>query len=372
MNTCIVIYRGPLERSRLAFIFETLATLFAKIKFLWLLPHPKFYNDENRRFDEFIKDFTDIEFSIIPSGLKEIVQVRKQIKAKYIAEDTPVFMVGLSTPFFIPQREFRKKIWFINGIPEEKLLHKNTQSVKIRAWLSWKLLEWFAKPDLIVTVSQRMSIYVSRNFPKTQFFAAPTCVDLTLFKKNEKSARKYFTYLGSGAPWQNLGLLSTIWQEIHKQDATIHFRVISRDSRTRVLSKGIKSDRIEFVGSEEFEKIAGFLSESLVGFLIRKNNLVNRVSFPTKLAEYLASGCWVVASDLDWDVSDLIDKFQVGYLVNPLSSPSSIASEILSKKREFTSNPTLERSIDQALEILQREYWIQKTKDILCEVLSDQ
>lgn len=372
MNNCIVIYRGPLERSRLAFIFETLDTLFEKIEFLWLLPHPKFHNNENRRFDDFIKDYPAVEFSIIPSALKDIVQVRKLIRAQNIYQNTTLFMVGLSTPFFIARNGFRKKIWFINGIPEEKLLHKNTKSVKIRAWLSWRFLELFASPDLIVTVSQRMSTYVSRNFPKTQFFAAPTCVEHTLFKRNGKSARKYFTYLGSGAPWQNLGLLSTIWQEIHKQDATIQFRVISRDSRTRVLSKGIKPSQIEFVGSEKFEEIADFLSESQVGFLIRDNNLVNRVSFPTKLAEYLASGCWVVASDIDWDVSDLIEKFQVGYLVNPLSNPSFIASKILLKRMEFTSDDGLERSIDQSLSVLQRGYWIQKTKEVLSQVLSGQ
>ena len=272
----------------------------------------------------------------------------------------PLFMIGLSTPFFVPQGLSSRIVWFINGIPEEKIMHNNSISVHLRAWMSWSLLKFFSKPNLIVTVSTRMGDFVKSKFPNIPYFAAPTCVDHSIFKRDEKRGRKYLTYLGSGAPWQNLNILSGIWQEIHKLEPTVKFRVISRDSRTRILADGIDKNQIEFLGSEDFEEIAEFLSESLIGFLIREDNLVNRVSYPTKLAEYLASGSWVVASDMDWDIADLIKKYEVGLLVNPKSKPSSIALEILQKIKARIDNENFFHNNSLALKELEKGFWIGK------------
>lgn len=365
IKSCLLIYRGPLERSRLTFIFESLGLLFEKVEFIWLLPHSKFYNKDNKRFDDFIKKFPSIEFSIINSESSKVLGVRKKLKRKLEHSNVPLFMIGLSTPFFVPQGFSSKIIWFINGIPEEKLLHNNSITVKVRAWMSWKLVKIYSKPDLIVTVSTRMGKYVNEKFPEIPFYAVPTCVDHSIFKSKENKGRKYFTYLGSGAPWQNLDVLSKIWQEIHKLEPNIQFRVISRDSRTKILAEGIGKNRIEFVGSEDFEEIAEFLSESLVGFLIREDNLVNRVSYPTKMAEYLASGSWVVSSDIDWDVGDLIRKYEVGLLVKPKSDPSVIATEILSKIGVGYDTDDFAKKIDQALEVLHKEYWVDRFQGIL-------
>lgn len=363
-NKCLIIYRGPLERSRLVFIFDSLDPLFDELSFLWLLPHEKFYNENNKRFDDFIIDFPWINYSVISAGSREILTVRKRIR-QLNKEIGAIVLVGLTTPFFVPHNISSTKIWFINGIPEEKLLHKNTLNVKAGAWLRWNLLKAFAKPDLIITVSTRMSTYVSEYFPDVALFAAPTCVDLSVFKNSEVNPRNYFTYLGSGAPWQNLALLSKIWQEIHNQNPNIKFRVISRDTRTQILSTGIAPSSIEFVGSENFEEIADFLKESEVGFLIRENNLINRVSFPTKLAEYLASGSWVVASDIDWDISDIIIKYDVGLLINPESKAKEIVSEIFEKRKELEDSSQLKLNIERSLFVLDREYWIKKTQNVL-------
>lgn len=360
-SKCLIIYRGPLERSRLAFIFDSMDPLFDELSFLWLLPHEKFYNENNKRFDEFIIDFPRITYSVISAGSKDILTDRKKIRQLGKETDT-IVMVGLTTPFFVPNDISLKKIWFINGIPEEKLLHNNTFNVKAGAWLRWNLLKSFAKPDIIITVSTRMSAYVSEYFPDVALFAAPTCVDLSVFKNSEVNPRNYFTYLGSGAPWQNLALLSKIWQEIHNQNPNIKFRVISRDTRTQILSTGIAPSSIEFVGSENFEEIADFLKESEVGFLIRENNLINRVSFPTKLAEYLASGSWVVASDIDWDISDIIKKYDVGLLINPESKVKEIAAEILEKRKGVEDGRQLKLNIEKSLLVLHREYWIKETQ----------
>jgi hypothetical protein len=139
-----------------------------------------------------------------------------------------------------------------------------------------------------------------------------------------------FVYLGTGAPWQALDRLALLWKAIHRIDKSIRFRVISRDNRTKILGHAIAPTHIEFVGSDDSHVVARYLHESEVGFLIRRNDIVNVVSFPTKLAEYLAAGCWVVTTRLDWDITDLHRQYQIGYEVGENPDWDESAKDILS------------------------------------------
>jgi len=221
------------------------------------------------------------------------------------------------------------------------------------------------RPNEIVTVSSRMSDHVSRFFPNVRKFAAPTCADSALFASHRPELRQrgLFCYLGTGAPWQALDKLSLLWQEIARQDNSIRFRVISRDPRCRVLARGLDAERIEFVQSEKFEEVAEFLHACEAGFLIREDHIINRVSFPTKAAEYLAAGCWVVVSDLDWDASDYIRRFECGYLVSEEKGAYHAAKGILNFHR--SANESLAQAVRQAARELDNANWVRVLTDFL-------
>lgn len=364
-----IFYRGPLERSRLGFLLELFLSLGSDVKFYWLLPHPKFHNSENQVLEPFMSSYPELEYKIIPAPLSKIYSVRSEIK-KIVGprKEVAVVSIGFTAPYFLPSGINGTHIWCINGIPEESLLHTNSWLKRLEVKWKWKMLAFQYRPDLILTVSKRMNAYVSGFFPGIKSYAIPLCVDLDRFKRG-KNEPKYYTYSGSGAPWQNLGFLSLVWAELHRLDPGIKFRVISRDSRAKVLAAGLPKESIEFVGTSDLDELANFLSEAKVGFLLREDTLVNRVSFPTKLSEYLASGSWVVVSDLDWDISEIVSDFKVGVLVSPDSTPEQIASFILSQAGQFENQVKLNENISKAITPLGKSFWIEKGRAELKELM---
>jgi len=365
-----IFYRGPLERSRLGFLLELFLNIGAEVRFYWLLPHPKFHNTNNQVIEPFMKAYPCLKFEVIPAPLAKIFTVKSYLK-KIISGDSNevVVSIGFTAPFFLPLFGRGRHIWCINGIPEESLLHKNTLLKRIEASFKWRLIVKLYRPDLILTVSKRMSAYVSGFFPNTRSYSIPLCVDLSKFKKDWSNTKSYYTYCGSGAPWQNLAFLSLVWSKLFQLDPNLKFRVISRDSRTKILAQGLPEEAIEFVGTSEIGELATYLSEADVGFLIREDTLVNRVSFPTKLSEYLAVGSWVVTSDIDWDVADVISENNVGLLVNPNSSPHQVASLIISKREQFNNRVELYKNISICLISLEKTFWIEEGKKELQEFL---
>lgn len=363
-----IFYRGPLERSRLGFLLELFLTTGLKLKLYWLLPHPKFQNENHRVFEPFMEDYPAVEFEIISARFSEVWLIRKKVKKilKNYPEGTTV-CIGFTAPFFLPLKKLTTQVWCINGIPEESLLHRNSLLKRMQVGLKWKMIGKLYSPDLVITVSNRMNIYVSQKIPNSKFISIPLCVDLDRFHNKGQESKRYFTYSGSGAPWQNLQQLSEVWGSLFQLDSTIKFRVITRDPRARVLGSQVPNHAIEFVGTSNLDELAGFLKEAEVGFLIRKDSLVNRVSFPTKLSEYLASGAWAVISDIDWDVADMISKYQVGVLVNPTDSSEKIAKEILTKKTTFSQDEDFESRMSLAVAELGKSHWLNLGKKQLIE-----
>lgn len=354
-----IIYRGPLERSRLSFLLQALAQKYGAVNFIWIFPGTM---TEQRlsAYKTYIGSQPVLANYVINTPLKSYFRTRKEIQKIIHAPCETLICIGFSSLWFSSSIKFNKLLWCINGIPEEKELTTNSSRIVIR--LNWMVCKLFARPDLIIVVSRYMKELVGMRMTNSPIMAAPTCVDIATFRKEEGFTKRYFTYLGTGAAWQALDLLSHLWQEVHRSDPSVVFRVISRDPRARILGQGINSDNIEFVSSDDFEKVAYWLNEAEVGFLVRRNTLVNRVSFPTKLAEYLAAGAWVVSSDFNWEVKDYLDTYQCGILISDVG-PGAAAS-ILQFRKQVTQ-PFMKESIRACADSLDRKYWINQLKERL-------
>lgn len=323
---------------------------------MWIFPG-KLTQKKKEHAEEFLRqyNFDQIEFR----GETAINLVKTNLafrKLMNMHNFSSVYLVGFSAPLFSLFKGSSKRIWFINGIPEEK---GGGILSSLIAQILWKLQGWASKASLVVTVSSRMSDYVIRRTGISNLFHVPTCTDLDVFRPKQEKNRKYFTYLGSGAAWQALDWLESVWYEIHKLDPTILFQVISRDERCKTLGQRIAKENIRFVSSPNFSEVAGFLHESEVGFLLRKDSIVNRVCFPTKLGEYLASGSWVVSSDIDWDVKEYFQKFKIGILIDPNWDVTKQASAILNYRQEIGSETTT-LNLEEIVQHLGRSFWAER------------
>lgn len=357
-----VLYRGSLERSRLSFLLKAAASAHGPIGFVWIHPGP-LSEARIKAFQTFIADQPVESYRIINATISSIWKTRRELSRIIGRQSEIVYCVGFSALWFAGALAFRKLVWCVNGVPEEKELTNGRP--RFFTWLSWTICRLATKPDLVVVVSGGMKRLVLRHMPGIRVEIAPTCVDIATFRRPTGKPRKYFTYLGTGAAWQSLDLLSRLWQTIHRAEPTIHFRVISRDPRARVLGEGISDSQIEFVGSENFETVAAWLNEAEVGFLVRRDTLVNRVSFPTKLAEYLAAGAWVVSSDFDWDVKTYIEKFGCGTLIKDIDEHAT--TKILAF-RSAANKTALAEGIKACADALDRALWNEHLKDQLTKL----
>jgi glycosyltransferase involved in cell wall biosynthesis len=164
-----------------------------------------------------------------------------------------------------------------------------------------------------------------------------------------KPDRKYFTYAGSGAPWQNLESLNLLWKEISKINPDQQFMVISRDPRSRSLGDGLPKEKVRFESVVGPEPVGELLQEAQLGFATRQPSLINQVSYPTKIGEYLAAGVPVVTSDIDWDPGDLLRDESVGLLLSPGVSEEAAAKDVQEFYEQTSGNS--ERTADACASI---------------------
>lgn len=115
--------------------------------------------------------------------------------------------------------------------------------------------------------------------------------------------KKVFTYVGSLDLWQCFEQTVTLYKQIEERISNTMFKVLTFnvDEAKRILSeKGVKNYSVACVPKE---KVKQELLEVTYGFILREDNMVNRVATPTKFSSYLASGVIPIFSDCLKDFS---------------------------------------------------------------------
>lgn len=366
----IVLYRGPFQGRRLRFLLEAINRTYGDLEFVWL--NPQFDPAVNLLwFDRFAEERPQIRYHCILNGSRRALFSTVQfLRRRYAKQFRPIFAIGFTSLWYARALWPRPIVWCIQGIPEEKLMHRNTIADRLSVTATWRIAQSGFKPKMIVTVSKRMNQFVQRYFPRVKCVAAPTCADLKTFHPPAMPERKYLTYLGSGAPWQNLGQLSQIWSALYQADKNLYFKVISKDKRADILKSGIPAEAIEITAAEGPSEVARHLWEAELGFLIRTPDIVNEVSFPTKFGEYVAAGVPVVGTDVGWDFSQIIKQTRCGLLVNWNSEPQAIAQEILAFRRKLGTNGELATACQQAAKLMDKDWWVTRLSEALKSEIS--
>jgi glycosyltransferase involved in cell wall biosynthesis len=353
----------------LSFLLEAIARAHGQIDFVWL--HPQYCTDIwIPWFDEFVQQRSWIEHHRITDGsLRGILTTARQLRADYAHRQAPVYAIGFTSLWYGRALWPKPVVWCIQGVPEEKLAHRNGPDDRLAVGAAWRLAQFGPPPKAIVTVSERMGQLVKTRFPAATSIAAPTCVDLETFKPGSPHERRYLTYLGSGAPWQNLGQLSQIWSALYKADQTLRFKIISRDPRAAILKQGLPNTAVEMHAAHGPGEVARHLWDAELGFLIRTPDLVNEVSFPTKFGEYVAAGVPIAATDVGWDFSRIVKSTGCGVLVNWSGSPESIAREILDFRRT-ADKAAVAAGCAEAATLMSRDVWLNRLTESLQTLFS--
>jgi glycosyltransferase involved in cell wall biosynthesis len=186
----------------------------------------------------------------------------------------------------------------------------------VKYWLYkiwYSFLYW--RCDLIVTCSKSITDIVGRFNGNS--FSLTGGVDLGAFKPTAQSGH-YFTkddrivigYAGNARKWQGLDFLIRVYEKLSKE--TNGYRLVLLLSE----KKGLDTGGLEVYGPIENTEVPGFLVDCDILVVPRPLTPVTRISFPSKIPEYLAMGKAVVAANTG-DADAVIVSGHNGMLYTP-------------------------------------------------------
>jgi glycosyltransferase involved in cell wall biosynthesis len=144
-------------------------------------------------------------------------------------------------------------------------------------------------------------------------------VDLSLFnpslndsfKKPDGTKEVIIGYAGNGRRWQGLEFLLESFSVLVERDPSFSLRLL--------LSEPVRVPDIKNMtvyGALPHAEVARFNAECDILVIPRLDNVVNKISFPSKLMEYLAMGKVVVGSKTS-DIHRIITNMETGMLYDP-------------------------------------------------------
>lgn len=174
--------------------------------------------------------------------------------------------------------------------------------------------------------------------------------------------KKIFTYVGSLDLWQCFEETVDIYSEIEKRISNSLFKVLTFevDKAKEILKeKGVKNYIVKQVPKEQVKEE---LTECTYGFIIRKDNIVNRVATPTKISSYLSAGVIPIFSACLIDFKNISDKYRFGYAVEKNIDIDGIITYVDSKKDRKSICNTISAIFDT---YYNREMHVQNIIDML-------
>ncbi len=271
--------------------------------------------------------------------LKEYLDVLKEAlenlnyECKYVKNldgikksDLVVFPMGIDAfRFYI--KGYKNFIVWQQGATADESFMRNHSYLRKRIIDGIDILA-MKKAKFILYVSDYMREHYSKlaktNFEKKSYVMPcfNEVLDDSIFEKKDYS-KKIFTYVGSLDLWQCFEKTADIYAAIEKQVPNCFFKVLTfqEEEAIRILrDKNIKNFEVKKVPKDQVKKE---LLECTYGFIIREDNIVNRVATPTKISSYLSAGVLPIYSNC------LIDFYEQTHNCNSFCVTNGDVDKIL-------------------------------------------
>lgn len=185
--------------------------------------------------------------------------------------------------------------------------------------------------DMALAVSGALRDWLGqRGGPGERTAVVPTCVASVAFSAHARQAVRermgvadkiVLAYAGTVTAYQHLtdGFIAFAQIALEQLgEERIHLLCITPDAESmrRLLEQAGLTARAASVLSVSQADVAAHLSAADAGFLLRDDNIVNRVSVPVKLGEYLAAGVPVVMSRVDGWLDAMVAEANAGWSID--------------------------------------------------------
>jgi len=185
--------------------------------------------------------------------------------------------------------------------------------------------------DAVLTVSTALRDWLEQHGGRPEeTIVVPTCVPGTTYADAVRrevrsqlgiSDKLVLVYAGTVTPYQHVadgfGAFARM-AVAHGEPGRVHVLCITPDReamRAAMSAAGVPSETMTILSVPQHE-VARYLSAADAGFLLRADSIVNRVSVPVKLGEYLAAGVPVVISRVDGWLHHTIEDASAGWSID--------------------------------------------------------
>jgi len=245
----------------------------------------------------------------------------------------------------------------LHGTFQEELEYKGEKyNSKFFGWIEKELIK---RSDIIVYVSRRFEEYFLKKYPftlKAKRFVIPTCtsrvfgdyskekINEIIQKHNLQKDDVIFVYAGSTEVWQKIDIMMDSIHKLINRNPNYKFFLLTANTEQMenyAKDNGLfPNDRV-FIFTVEPEELPNYYSLAHYGFVIRDDHILNEVSSPTKLLEYLYFGITPILKSTklgdfnDYDIDYLtIDNLEIEFRPRKSEKNMQIAKEILSRYQE--------------------------------------
>lgn len=204
-------------------------------------------------------------------------------------------------------------------------------------------LERFAykMADHICAVSHSLKRQLIKEFGLRNISINPCCVNEVFKREKLIENHVQFVYLGGMSSWQCFNDVLKLYEQIEEKNAfTSTLTVITQDltKAGQLIETFRPGGRNIILISLPPEQVFTELKKYDFGFLLREENIINKVASPIKLLEYVACGVIPVISNNIGDFSEEIDNKKLGIVLemNRLTDEAWHSfCAILNKKNQF-------------------------------------
>lgn len=222
--------------------------------------------------------------------------------------------------------------------------------------VSGKLIE-SAKNDIVFALKRSNAIIVVSNNLKDNLlnyypyqgdvFVMPCCFDgkqfedlnteetvrlRNLYKLND---RIVLCYLGGMHTWQCVKETIDLFIRLHQLNPKYFLCIYTNDDISLYKNQLNTVENDYLCKGLKFTEVYQYLSLVDVGFVLRRNSLVNINSSPTKTSEYMASGAMVVATQYSGDAPQIINKCGYGVVLDNVDVIDDNVIQTLNEKILF-------------------------------------
>lgn len=286
-----------------------------------------------------INEVTAHYVSLIESGLKQSghLSVRVSNISQIEYKDLVVTILPSDATKAILLKNSKVIHWFQGIGPEEYCLLHAEDKNQIRVNVIERLLE---SQERFILKHAFKRIFVSEAMAKhyqnkygyvfNDYIAIP-CYNTTLNISSDVSRymELSFIYAGSSHAWQRLDKMLRIFKAVQQLDSSAYLTIMTKDKQgvsAMASELGLDNVLIDYTTQNKLDSI---MARHKYAFLIRDDIIVNRVSTPTKMANYISSGLMPIYSDVIEAFQKNIDLGDFGIPISDNMDFEDIAQKIL-------------------------------------------